>query len=41
MLEIKPLHNNLVPSSICNEVDRFTNERNSTTMKTIGLPGLF
>ena len=32
------LHTNLVPSSTYKEVDRFTNERHSTTMKTIGLP---
>ena len=31
------LHTNLVPSSTYKEVDRFTNERHSTTMKTIGL----
>ena len=30
------LHINLVPSSIYNKVDRFTNERQSTIMKTIG-----
>ena len=34
------LHTNLVPSSIYNEVDRFTNERHSTTIETIGLPRL-
>ena len=34
------LHTNLVPSSIYNEVDRFTNERHSTTIGTIGLPRL-
>ena len=34
------LHINYVPSSIYNEVDRFTNERHSTTIGTIGLPRL-
>ena len=34
------LHTNLVLSSIYNEVDRFTNERHSTTTETIGLPRL-
>ena len=34
------LHTNEVPSSIYNEVDRFTNERHSTTIGTIGLPRL-
>ena len=34
------LHTNLVPSSIYNEVDRFTNERLSTSIETIGLPRL-
>ena len=36
------LHANEVPSSIYNEVDRFTNERHSrsTTIGTIGLPRL-
>ena len=29
-----------VPSSIYNEVDRFTNERHSTTIGIIGLPRL-
>ena len=29
-----------MPSSIYNEVDRFTNERHSTTIGTIGLPRL-
>ena len=31
------LYTNLVSSSIYNEVDRFTNERHSTTIGTIGL----
>ena len=31
---------NYVPSSIYNEVDRFTNERLSTSIETIGLPRL-
>ena len=35
------LHINYVPSSIYNEVDRFTNERRlSTSIETIGLPRL-
>ena len=34
------LHINYVPSSIYNEVDRFTNERLSTSIETIGLPRL-
>ena len=34
------LHSNLVPSSVYNEVDRFTNEHHSTTTETIGLPRL-
>ena len=34
------LYTNLVPSSIYNEVDRFTNERHSTTIETISLPRL-
>ena len=34
------LHTNLVSSSIYNEVDRFTNERHSTTIETISLPRL-
>ena len=34
------LHINYVPSSMCNEVDRFTNERLSTSIETIGLPRL-
>ena len=34
------LHTNQVPSSIYNEVDRFTNERLSTSIETIGLPRL-
>ena len=34
------LYTNLVPSSIYNEVDRFTNERHSTTIETIDLPRL-
>ena len=34
------LHINYVPSSIYNEVDRFTNERFSTSIETIGLPRL-
>ena len=34
------LHTNEVPSSIYNEVDRFTYERHSTTIGTTGLPTL-
>ena len=34
------LHTNQVPSSIYNEMDRFTNERLSTSIETIGLPRL-
>ena len=33
-------HSNEVPSSIYNEVDRFTNERHSTSIATVGLPRL-
>ena len=34
------LHTNLVPSSIYNEVAKYTNERLSTSIETIGLPRL-
>ena len=34
------LHTNLVPSSIYNEVDRFTNERLPYSVETIDMPKL-
>ena len=34
------LHTNYVPSSIYNEVNKFSNERLSTTIGTVGMPRL-